>query len=229
MDQLQQLKGKYGPALDGMAHQGIQVTQTTLKDNKLYVEAYAPSQDAKNAVWNQIKAIDSNFSDLTCDIKVGSAPAATAAAGAGAGGAFGLGNLGGASPQSLASGLAAAFHSDQTPAFPSMLSNMFSNSDGQQRAGLLNQILASAGPGLLGGALSGPLANILRGGATSVTPEQAQQISPAQVQDLAEHAQKANPSIVEQVSGFYAQHPKVIQALGAGALAMVMAHMKKSE
>jgi hypothetical protein len=30
------------------------------------------------------------------------------------------------------------------------------------------------------------------------------------------------------VSGFYSQHPQLVQALGAGALAMIMNHMRKS-
>jgi hypothetical protein len=107
-----------------------------------------------------------------------------------------------------------------------MLSNLFGSSDGQQRAGLLNHLLASAGPSLLGAALPGPLGNILKSGST-VTPEQAEQISPQAVQSLAEHAQKANPSIIDQVSGFYSQHPKVIQALGTGALALIMSNMTK--
>ena len=47
-------------------------------------------------------------------------------------------------PQShLASGLAEAFRSDDTPPFGQMLSTLFSNSNGQQRAGILNQLLAT--------------------------------------------------------------------------------------
>jgi len=41
-------------------------------------------------------------------------------------------------PQShLASGLTEAFRSDQTPSFGEMLGTLFSNSNGQQRAGIL--------------------------------------------------------------------------------------------
>jgi hypothetical protein len=211
MARLDELTAKYKPALDAMAQQNIQVTTVALRDNKLYVEGYAPSQEAKNAAWHRIKAIDSGYSDLTCDIKVGSAPD--------------LGELHAAPPQSIAGGLAAAFRSDSTPEFGSMLANLFSNSNGQQRAGLLNQILASAGPSLLGAALPSSLSNILKGG--SVTPEQAEQISPDAIKNLAEHAQKSNPSIIDQVSNFYSEHPRVVQALGAGALAMIMNHMRK--
>jgi hypothetical protein len=212
MDRLEELKSKYRSAFEAISQLGVQLSQVSLRDNKLFVQGTAPSEDAKNSVWNQIKAVDSSYSDLTCDIKVGSSSSGTTA-------------IHEASPQSLASALGAAFRSDQTPAFPQMLSNLFSNSDGQQRAGLLNHLLASAGPGVLA-ALPGPLGALLKGGST-ITPEQAQRISPESVQSIAEHAQKANPSIIDQVSGFYSEHPKVVQAIGAGALAMIMSHMNK--
>lgn len=130
-------------------------------------------------------------------------------------------------PQShLSSGLAEAFRSNETPPFPQMLGTLFSNSSGQQRAGILNQLLSAAGPGLPGsGALSG-LAGLLRGG-NSVSAEQANQVPPETVQQLAEHAQKQNPSVVDQVSEFYAQHPTVVQALGAGSLALIMSHLSQ--
>ena len=40
-------------------------------------------------------------------------------------------------------GLAAAFRSDQTPPFGQMVSRLFSQSGGQQQAGLLNTLLAA--------------------------------------------------------------------------------------
>ncbi|HEX4163859.1 MAG TPA: hypothetical protein VHZ55_00160 [Bryobacteraceae bacterium] len=211
MAQLDEVKSKYRTALEAMPQQGVQVTHVGMQDDKLYVLAFAPTQEAKNAVWNQVKAIDSTYSDLTLDIRVGSPET----------------ELNSAPPQTLATGLAAAFKSDQTPSFGNMLSGLFGQSDPQQKAGLLNSILGSAGPGLLASALPGPLANILKSGG-SISPEQAQQIPAESLQNLADHAQKANPSIIDTVSGFYSQHPKVVQALGAGALAMVMSHMKKS-
>jgi hypothetical protein len=47
------------------------------------------------------------------------------------------------------------------------------------------------------------------------------------VQQLAEHAQKQNPSIIDQASQFYSQHPTLVQALGAGSLALIMSHLSK--
>ena len=126
----------------------------------------------------------------------------------------------------LAGALADAFRSNETPPFPQMLSTLFSHSNPDQRAGILNQLLGSVAPSLLGsGALSG-LAKLLHGG-PNVTPDQAAQVSPQAVQQLAEQAQQKNPSIVDQASQFYAQHPTLVKALGAGALALVMSHMSR--
>jgi hypothetical protein len=127
----------------------------------------------------------------------------------------------------LASGLAEAFRSEQTPSFGQMLSTLFSHSDGQQRAGILNQLLSAAGPGLLASGAFSSLAGILGGGHTTVTPEQANQLSPNDVQQLAEHAEKQNPSIIDQASQFYAQHPTLVKALGAGSLALIMSHLSR--
>jgi hypothetical protein len=129
----------------------------------------------------------------------------------------------------LAGGLAEAFRSDQTPPFPQMLASLFSQSNGQQKAGLLSQLLDSAGlasGATAGSGMLGSLSSLLTGG-SSINPQQADEVTPDQVQQLAEHAQKANPSIIEQASSFYAQHPQIVQGLGAGALALIMAHVSK--
>jgi len=131
-----------------------------------------------------------------------------------------------AAPQShLAGGLAEAFRSDQTPPFSQMIGNLFSQSNGQQRAGILTQLLSSSGVNPLS-ALGDRFSGFLKPG-SQVTPQQAEQIPPEAVQQLAEHAQASNPSIVDQASSFYAQHPQLVQGLGAGALALIMSHMSK--
>lgn len=130
-------------------------------------------------------------------------------------------------PQSTMSGaLSDAFRSDQTPPFGQMVSQMFGQSNGDQRAGILNHLLSAAGPAMLSGGLLGGLGSMLQG-RSSVTPEQAQQVSPETVQDLAEHAQKQDPSIVDKAGQFYAQHPTLVQGLGAGALAYMMSRMSQ--
>jgi len=127
--------------------------------------------------------------------------------------------------EEVAGGLSQAFRSDRTPAFPEMVSNLFQNSDPNQRAGLLNRLLSGIGPGALAG-LPGGLAGLL-GGRGEVTPQQASQLSPDQVQVIASHAEKQNPSVVDQVSSFYSQHPQVVKALGGLALTIALQHMMR--
>src|SRR5271166_3598313 len=136
-----------------------------------------------------------------------------------------------AAPQGVvAEGLAAAFRSNQTPAFGQMVSGLFSQSSGDQKAGMLNQLLASAGPGVLSQlAGGGALAGLLAGGAKQLTPEQAAQISPEAVQQLAAHAEKADPSIIDKASSFYAEHPTLIKTLGGAALSVALAKVAESQ
>ena len=138
-----------------------------------------------------------------------------------------------AAPSSaLAEGLSAAFKSDQTPAFGQMLSTMFNSSSGEQKAGIINQIMSSVPPGTLTSLLSGAgLASILGGGTGTpqITPEQAQKISPEAVQQLATQAHKADPSIVDSVSTFYAQHTTLIKTLGGTALTIALAKVAEKQ
>jgi hypothetical protein len=131
----------------------------------------------------------------------------------------------------LADGLAHAFNSDQTPPFAEMVKGLFANSSAEQKAGVLNQILSSLGPGVLsqlaGAGGLGSLASIVASGQT-VTPQQAQQVSPESVQVLAQHAAGKDPSVVDSVASFYAQHSTLVKAIGAGALALVMSKISQS-
>jgi hypothetical protein len=130
----------------------------------------------------------------------------------------------------LAEGLAAAFRSDQTPALGQMVSSLFSNSNGEQKAGLLNQLLSSVSPGTLMQVLSGAgLSGLLSGGTTQLTPSQAQQVSPEVVQQLANHAENSNPSIIDSLSSFYAQHTTLVKTLGGGALAIALAKVAEKQ
>lgn len=127
--------------------------------------------------------------------------------------------------EEVANGLSQAFRSDRTPAFPEMVSNLFAKSDPNQRAGLLNRLLSGIGPGALAG-LPGGLGGLL-GGRGEIGPEQTSQLSPGDVQEIASQAEKHNPSVVDQVSSFYSQHPQVVQALGGLALTIAMQHMMR--
>lgn len=81
-DKFEQLKAKYQSVLNFMQTQNVQLQNVNMEGDKLFIRASAPSQDVKNRVWDQIKLVDPNYSDLIADIQ---APAAAAAAAAGGG------------------------------------------------------------------------------------------------------------------------------------------------
>jgi hypothetical protein len=118
--------------------------------------------------------------------------------------------------------LSSIFESPETGSFGDNISQMFSRSDPQQKAGILNRLLQAAGGA---GALSNLGLNlpVLRSGAdVAVSPSQAQQVSPATVKEMADHAQQQNPGIVEQAGEFYSHHPQLVQALGTGVAIWAM-------
>ncbi len=89
MDRLEELKNKYKAALDTIQQKGVRLTHLHVQDNKLFIQGAAPSEEIKNEVWNQIKAADSSYSDLTCELTVDTSlpqPQQAAAASATAGG-----------------------------------------------------------------------------------------------------------------------------------------------
>jgi hypothetical protein len=49
------------------------------------------------------------------------------------------------------------------------------------------------------------------------------------VQQLATHAQNANPSVVESVSNFYAQHSTLVKTLGGAALTIALAKVAERQ
>jgi hypothetical protein len=131
----------------------------------------------------------------------------------------------------ISGGIAEAFRSNNTPPFAQMVSQLFGQSDPTQRAGILGHLLSAAGPAALSSGGLGSLVGALSGAGAkaNVTPEQAQQISPDAVRQIAEHAEKQDPSIVDRAGEFYAQHPRLVQGLGAGALAIVMSHLSRQQ
>jgi len=129
----------------------------------------------------------------------------------------------------LANGLGHAFRSDQTPPFEQMVSGLYDQSNPDQKAGMLNQLLASLGPGaspLLSSLGLGSIAGATTGEA--ITPQQAQQVNPETVQTIARQAATKDPSVMDKAAGFYAQHPTLVKAIGAGALALLMSHISRA-
>ncbi|MEP6706660.1 MAG: LysM peptidoglycan-binding domain-containing protein [Pyrinomonadaceae bacterium] len=80
-----ELKGKYQSVLNMADQQHIQFQNLHVQDNKLFLRGIAPSDDAKNKFWEQIKLVNPNADDITADITVDSSRAMGATAGGGGG------------------------------------------------------------------------------------------------------------------------------------------------
>lgn len=122
-----------------------------------------------------------------------------------------------APPEILQDGLAEAFRAEETPPFPQMVAHLFGNSDGQQRAGILNEILGSLGGAAVGGLARGQ----------QISPEEAERITPEQLQETVARAERHDPGLVERASQFYARHPRLVRQLGAAALTLAMRGMAR--
>jgi LysM repeat protein len=82
-DRFAELKAKYQSVMNFIQQQqNTQLQNVNMEGDKLLIRASVPSQEVKNKIWDQIKLVDSSFSDLIADIQ---APAAAAAAAAAAG------------------------------------------------------------------------------------------------------------------------------------------------
>jgi len=68
--QLAALKKKYQPVLDAMYQHQVQVKSVQVEGGKLVIRGQAPSAEAKNTVWDRVKAVDAAHADLTADISV---------------------------------------------------------------------------------------------------------------------------------------------------------------
>src|SRR5215471_15297841 len=129
----------------------------------------------------------------------------------------------------MAEALSQAFRAGQAPAFGQTIGSMFNQSNSGQKAGMLNQLLSSVGPGAIASISGGILSGLLAGGARQLTPEQAQSISPATVQQLSSHAERADASIVDKASSVYSQHPTPVKTLGAGVLSVALAKLAQRQ
>ena len=81
-----ELKQKYQTVLTTADNEHIQFQNLHVQDNKLYIRGIAPSEEAKNKFWDQIKLVNPSGDDITADLSVDSSRAIGAAAGGGQGG-----------------------------------------------------------------------------------------------------------------------------------------------
>lgn len=82
--QFNQFKLKYQSVLNTIDQQQVQLQNLHVQDNKLFIKGVAPSEDAVNKVWDQIKLADPNYqNDLTAAFSVDQGRAMGATAGGG--------------------------------------------------------------------------------------------------------------------------------------------------
>lgn len=150
----------------------------------------------------------------------------------------------------LAEGLNEAFRSDQTPPFPDMAGQLFGQANPQQRAGMMNQLLAALGPAVIGsmlnrgasggggmggmGGMTGGMGNGVFGSVLgsllgqqggSLRQEDVEKMHPDDFREVARRAEQENPGIIDQMSRFYAQNPDLVKGLGGAALAIALGRM----
>jgi LysM repeat protein len=78
-----ELKQKYQTVLNIADQEHIQFQNLHVQDNKLFIRGTAPSEDAKNRFWDQIKLVNPSADDVTADISVAEQQAQAATVGGG--------------------------------------------------------------------------------------------------------------------------------------------------
>lgn len=81
-----ELKQKYQTVLTTADQQHVQFQNLHVQDNKLFIKGTAPSDEAKNKFFDQIKTVSPNMDDITADINVEASRAQAATVGGGGGG-----------------------------------------------------------------------------------------------------------------------------------------------
>jgi len=70
-DQLERMKVRYGSVLAEVQRQQVRLSHVHIQDGKLFIQGEAPSEEAKNRVWDEIKRVNPNWQqELTADLTV---------------------------------------------------------------------------------------------------------------------------------------------------------------
>jgi len=76
--QLETLKSRYQSVLNTIQQQGVRLQNLHVEEGKLVIRGEAPSTEAKDRVWDQIKLVNPSANDIVADITV--SPSATSPA-----------------------------------------------------------------------------------------------------------------------------------------------------
>jgi hypothetical protein len=66
------LKSRYRSVIQEANNQGVQISKLQERDGKLFIEGTAPSTEAANQVWNEIKRIDPNLDGIMANFRISS-------------------------------------------------------------------------------------------------------------------------------------------------------------
>lgn len=132
--------------------------------------------------------------------------------------------------QTLAAGVTETLRSDQTPPFAQLVSQLFIQGNAEQKAAMVNQLIAGLRPELWPSIANGVLASLFQrnGGHANLTPDEVTQLSPEQVQEIATCAERESPGIVDKMGDFYAKHSTLIKTLGGTAVAIALVRIAQS-
>ena len=117
----------------------------------------------------------------------------------------------------MSAAIGSMMRSSDTPPFADIVGQLFRHGTGDQKANMLNTILAIAGLAVLG-QFSGLIPGL--GSQTQVTAAQAQAVSADAIIQIANHAEQHDPTIIDRMSQVYAQHPTLVKTLGTGAMVL---------
>ena len=70
MASLDDFKSKYQTVIQRIEAEGVQLANLHVQDGKLFMKGTAPSLEAANKVWDEIKRINPKLDDITADFPV---------------------------------------------------------------------------------------------------------------------------------------------------------------
>jgi len=70
MVDLEQMKQKYASVLNLINQSGVRLSHMHIQDDKFYLEGAAGSEEIKNRIWDQVKAINPSLNDITLNLTV---------------------------------------------------------------------------------------------------------------------------------------------------------------
>jgi nucleoid-associated protein YgaU len=79
MASLDDFKSKYQTVIERIEAEGVQLANLHVQDGKLFMKGTAPSLEAANKVWDEIKRINPKLDDITADFPVISSTKTSAA------------------------------------------------------------------------------------------------------------------------------------------------------